>query len=154
MTQKQNYWSDLIIFFFSNVHNFWGDTYLQSEANRFYSMVKNRANEKNVTRKAFLRLTPQKRPQIPNTGVFLCWRLTSISDSAPWMELRIVADLENRFSGDDEALGLTCAHQMKGSMNNHLAASLNKPTDLIGPWMRRWSILILIVCAAVLDILF
>jgi hypothetical protein len=32
-------WTDILIWpdnFFSNVHNFWGDTYLQSEANRFY----------------------------------------------------------------------------------------------------------------------
>ncbi len=31
-------------------------------------MIPNRANEKNVTRKGFLSLTPQKRPRTPNTG--------------------------------------------------------------------------------------
>jgi hypothetical protein len=32
-------------------------------------MIPNRANEKNVTRKGFLRLTSRKRPRTPNTGV-------------------------------------------------------------------------------------
>jgi hypothetical protein len=31
-------------------------------------MIPNRANEENITRKGFLRLTPRKRPLTPNTG--------------------------------------------------------------------------------------
>jgi hypothetical protein len=40
-------------------------------------MIPNRANEENVTRWGFLRLTPRKRPRTPNTGQFFVFLIDS-----------------------------------------------------------------------------